>query len=37
LLGQPDGIQVVHPNCPHDFPPESREAAYALIDRVLKE
>jgi dienelactone hydrolase len=36
LLGHADAIQVVHPDCPHDFPPESREAAYALIDQVLK-
>jgi hypothetical protein len=36
LLGNVDGIRVVHPDCPHDFPEEARAEAYALIDRVLR-
>ncbi len=29
-------LRVLHPDCPHDFPPEIREQAYAWIDSVLK-
>lgn len=29
-------LQVRHPDAPHDFPDEQREAAYATIDAVLK-
>jgi len=29
-------LQVEHPDAPHDFPTEQREAAYATIDRVLR-
>lgn len=36
LYGQPDHLQVEHPDCQHDFTDEMREKAYALIDRVLK-
>ena len=36
LLGAPDAITVEHPDCPHDFPKEQREHAYAFIERVLK-
>lgn len=36
LHGVPDRLQVIHPDCGHDFPDESREAAYALLDKVLK-
>lgn len=36
LLGNPTGLQVEHPDCEHDFPPEMREKAYALFDRVLR-
>jgi hypothetical protein len=28
--------EVVHPDCPHRFPPEQRQQAYAILDRVLK-
>ncbi len=31
-----ENLRVVHPECPHDFPPEIREQAYAWIDSVLK-
>jgi hypothetical protein len=36
LMGAPDALQVRHPDCPHDFPPEEREAAYRFLDRQLK-
>ena len=29
-------LRVIHPDCPHDFPPEVREEAYAWLDSVLK-
>lgn len=35
LLGHEDHLRVEHPECEHDFPPEMREAAYQLFDRVL--
>jgi dienelactone hydrolase len=35
LLGHEDRLQVEHPDCAHDFPPEMREAAYQLFDKVL--
>ncbi len=35
LLGAADRLQVRHPNCSHDFPPELRREAYAFIDRIL--
>lgn len=28
--------EVLHPDCPHRFPPEQRQQAYTLLDRVLK-
>jgi len=31
-----ENLHVVHPDCPHDFPPEIREQAYAWIDSVLR-
>ena len=31
-----ENLRVLHPDCPHDFPPEIREQAYAWIDSVLK-
>ena len=31
LQGVADHLQVLHPDCPHDFPPEMREAAYKLL------
>ncbi len=36
LHGAPQNLSVVHPDCPHDFPPEIREQAYAVIDSVLR-
>ncbi|MGI9472097.1 MAG: alpha/beta hydrolase, partial [Rubripirellula sp.] len=35
LHGVPDRLQIQHPDCEHDFPPEMREHAYELFDRVL--
>jgi len=35
LLGAADRLEVRHPDCGHDFPPEVRREAYAFIDRVL--
>jgi hypothetical protein len=35
LHGQENRLRVEHPDCPHDFPPEMREAAYKLFDTVL--
>ena len=31
-----ENLRVLHPDCPHDFPLEIREQAYAWIDSVLK-
>ncbi len=36
LHGHADRLRVEHPDCEHDFPAEMREAAYKLIDSVLK-
>jgi hypothetical protein len=36
LLGGENNLKVMHPDCTHDFPNESRDAAYKLIDSVLK-
>ena len=36
LYGKEKNIHVVHPDCPHDFPPDVRQAAYAIIDQTLK-
>ena len=35
LYGVPERLSVVHPDCGHDFPPEIRQQAYQLLDRVL--
>jgi hypothetical protein len=35
LYGHPDRLRVEHPEVGHDFPPEMREAAYKLFDKVL--
>lgn len=35
LHGDETRLKVEHPDCGHDFPPEMREAAYVLIDRVI--
>lgn len=36
LHGHEGRLRVLHPDCPHDFPPEMREEAYKLFDAVLK-
>jgi hypothetical protein len=36
LHGDESRLKLEHPDCAHDFPPEMREAAYKLIDSVLK-
>ena len=36
LLGAPDGIAVEHPDCPHDFPNEVRDRAYAFFEATLR-
>jgi len=36
LYGHADRLRILHPDCPHDFPPEMREEAYKLFDAVLK-
>jgi hypothetical protein len=36
LYGAADRLRVIHPDCPHDFPPEVREETYRRIDAVLK-
>lgn len=36
LYGHPERLQVLHPDCPHDFPDEMRQKAYELFDRTLK-
>ncbi|WP_166819914.1 alpha/beta hydrolase family protein [Thalassoroseus pseudoceratinae] len=30
-----DRLQIVYPDCQHDFPPEIRQAAYEFIERIL--
>jgi dienelactone hydrolase len=35
LFGHEDRLKVEHPDCEHDFPPEMREAAYRLFDKVF--
>lgn len=36
LFGAEEKIVITRPDCEHDFPPATREAAYAFVDRVLK-
>lgn len=36
LYGHADRLRVEHPDCDHDFPADTREAAYKLFDSVLK-
>jgi len=36
LFNAEDKIQVVHPDCGHDFPPETREEAYRFLDKYLQ-
>ncbi len=35
LLGEPDHLQGVFPDAGHSFPPSSRQAAFAFLDRAL--
>lgn len=35
LYQKPGNLQVLHPDCEHDFPDEMRERAYKLFDTVL--
>ena len=35
LFGVPERLQVRHPDCGHDFPPEIREEAYRFIEAEL--
>lgn len=37
LHGHPERLQVLHPDCEHDFPQEMRDAAYRLIDKTLRD
>jgi dienelactone hydrolase len=36
LLDATDQLQVLYPDCAHDFPESSREAAYRFLERHLK-
>ncbi|MFN6164411.1 MAG: alpha/beta hydrolase family protein [Planctomycetota bacterium] len=36
LLDAPDRLQVLYPDCEHDFPESSREAAYRFLEQHLK-
>ena len=36
LYGVPQNLQVEHPDCPHDFPPQIREEAYRFLDSHLR-
>ena len=36
LYGVPQNLQVVHPDCPHDFPPQIRVEAYHFLDSHLR-
>ena len=36
MLGNEDDLIIKHPDYPHDFPNDMREAAYKTIDSVLK-
>jgi acetyl esterase/lipase len=35
LYGEPDHLNVEHPDCPHDFPEPMRQAAYRLFDEAF--
>lgn len=37
LHGHPERLQVLHPDCEHDFPQEMRDTAYRLIDKTLRD
>jgi dienelactone hydrolase len=36
LYGHPERLEVEHPDCAHDFPPEMHALAFALFDKVLR-
>jgi pimeloyl-ACP methyl ester carboxylesterase len=36
IFGAGQNLELVHPNCGHDFPPEVREAAYQFLERALR-
>jgi endonuclease/exonuclease/phosphatase family metal-dependent hydrolase/dienelactone hydrolase len=36
LHGQPDRLQVLHPDCEHDFPDAMREQAYRFLDQAFE-
>lgn len=36
LYGHPGRLRIEHPDCEHDFPPDMRQAAYAVMDAVLR-
>jgi dienelactone hydrolase len=36
LFGKPERLSALYPDCAHDWPSESREAAYEWLDRWLK-
>ena len=36
LLGGEGKLIIKHPDCDHNFPQEQREAAYKVIDSVLR-
>lgn len=35
LYGKPRNLEVIHPDCAHDFPDDAREHAYRFFDREL--
>lgn len=35
IYGAADALEVVHPDCEHDFPEDVRERAYRFLDRAL--
>lgn len=37
LYGAGSVLEVLHPDCEHDFPDNERRAAYEIIERVLAE
>jgi dienelactone hydrolase len=36
LHGAPERLEVAHPDCAHDFPPDMREKAYRWLERFLR-
>lgn len=37
LFGAAHNLRVEHPDCGHDFPADTRQAAYVFLDQVLRE